>query len=519
MFEDVYADVTATSVVTGYYDSVNDAYLSPLRSLLPTGRAWTFEDDSEMVKLLTALSYSYCRVAERGQDLLEELDPRTTYELLSDWERVLDLPGDCPTPPTTIAGRRAAVHGKLLGNGDPTPAMFEEMAAGIGYDITVVSCPYHPFVAGSVVGDALWNNTNGGWSFIWLVEYRTGDNDALLEWLIESLCPAHTGVIFVRSSLPTSWTEVLNPKNFTLRSVVNDGNGTWVAVGDNDGVNAYGLISWDDGWTWHEIGSLPVTDLNCVIYDGDQWLAVGDTDGVQPYILTSPNGLDWTQRFPTAPKNKVLHGIAYGDGLWVTVGNSDGVDAYLLTSPDRITWTERVNAKALFLWSVAYGDGLWVAVGQADGADAYLLTSSDGITWTEQANPKNFALYGVVYGGGLFVAVGAADGVDAYILTSTDGTTWTERAPTVAKNIVLRGITYDNGLFVAVGAADGGDAYIVTSPDGITWTEQANPKNFALYGIARNEFGVYVAVGAADGSDAYLVRSPVNLTYPYRWER
>jgi hypothetical protein len=43
------------------------------------------------------------------------------------------------------------------------------------------------------------------------------------------------------------------------------------------------------------------------------------------------------------PKSILLNDITFGAGLFVAVGDADGVDAYIVTSPDGLTWTERAN--------------------------------------------------------------------------------------------------------------------------------------------------------------------------------
>lgn len=189
-FEDVYADVTALSAVLGYYDSVNDDYTDVLRKLLPPGPAWVFEPGSDGYALLQALGYHFCRVAERAQDLLREIDPRTCYELLDDYEEAYDLPGDNPTPPTTIADRRAALHAKMLGTGDPSPATFESMADGLGYDAVVIRMPWAPFTCESECNWSLYVE-GAGWPWVWLMLTATGSVDVTLRWLVGTIAPAH----------------------------------------------------------------------------------------------------------------------------------------------------------------------------------------------------------------------------------------------------------------------------------------------------------------------------------------
>jgi uncharacterized protein YmfQ (DUF2313 family) len=506
-FEDVYADVVSTSYAVGYYDSVNATYAGVLRSLLPNGLAWVFEEASSMIKLLTGMSYSFCRIAERANDLIEEIDPETTFELLEDWERVLALPGTCPTPPITLSGRRAAVHGKLLGNEDPAPDSFEALALSVGYTVTVISVPYHPFVAGSPVGDALSNNTSGGWSYDWMVLTDHGADDALLRWLLESQTPSHTQMDLVLRG--STFTERVNPKNLDLVGV-RYGNGVWVAVGSADGVDAY-IVRSTDAITWTEQANAKNLWLLSVAYGNGTWVAVGAADGADAYILTSPDGITWVER--ANPKNISLYGVFYAKGEFVAVGAADGADAYAVVSTDNgVTWSEAPNPKNLYLASIIYARGLWVAVGSADGVDAYIVRSS-GVTFTECANPKNVGLDSIAFGRSFvdgierFVAVGAADGVDAYIITSEDGITWTERANPKNKNLSC--VSYIDGLWIAVGVADGVDAYAVASWDGITWVEWVNPKNFKLYGIGSNRANQFIAVGAADGTDAYIVSTEV----------
>jgi hypothetical protein len=139
----------------------------------------------------------------------------------------------------------------------------------------------------------------------------------------------------------------------------------------------------------------------------------------------------------------------------VAVGVADGTDAYLITSPDGITWTERTNPKNSTLLSLAFGSGVFVAVGATDVTDAYLVTSPDGITWTERSNPKNFSLYAVTYVTNVFVAVGNQDGADAYILTS--GLLFT--AAEIGNEIVLK--TATDHVRLQISALLGGNAVTV----------------------------------------------------------
>lgn len=187
-------------------------YLRQLQALLPPGPAWSRDDAAPLTHLLAALALELERVDGRAADLVEEADPRTTAELLADWERVAGLPDPCVAAlgiNQTTAQRRAALVAKLTTIGGQSAAYYIALAASLGYTITVTE--FSPFQAGSDAGDAL---TNDGWRFVWqvnapeasIVEFAAGRSSAgeplrawgneLLECVINRLKPAHTYVLF-----------------------------------------------------------------------------------------------------------------------------------------------------------------------------------------------------------------------------------------------------------------------------------------------------------------------------------
>lgn len=81
-------------------------------------------------------------------DLVRESDPRSCIELITDWERVCGLPGECLADDSvaSLQGRRAAVVNVLTRVGGQTPAFFKRLAAIAGVEIEIME--YRPFVAG-----------------------------------------------------------------------------------------------------------------------------------------------------------------------------------------------------------------------------------------------------------------------------------------------------------------------------------------------------------------------------------
>jgi uncharacterized protein YmfQ (DUF2313 family) len=137
-----------------------EQYLEQLVALQPPGSALPRDPDSIWIQLLQAEADELARVDRRADDLVVESDPRTSAELLPDWERVCGLPDGCGAAAQTLAERRSAVHARLTELGGQRPADYEALAATLGYPDASVE-EFRPFRVGqSAVGDALYD---GDW--------------------------------------------------------------------------------------------------------------------------------------------------------------------------------------------------------------------------------------------------------------------------------------------------------------------------------------------------------------------
>lgn len=187
-------------------------YLSQLQALLPVGLAWPREPDSTLTKLLAGWADEFARLDTRAMRLIEEADPRTTEELLPDWERVLGLPDPCMPDGAGLQQRRAAVTARLTGIGGQSRVYFIGLAADLGVEITITEL--QPFRCGTgECGDTIFDPEV---VFTWqvnlpadvarVVQFRMGESTAgerllemdvgALECLFSRLKPAHTQVVF-----------------------------------------------------------------------------------------------------------------------------------------------------------------------------------------------------------------------------------------------------------------------------------------------------------------------------------
>ncbi len=209
-------------------------YLSQMRQLLPTGAAWNAPAGSNLVQLLAALAEEFARIDARAGQLIDEADPRTTLELLPDWERVLGLPDSCFKAPDNVSERRVALRQKITGIGGQSRAYFTELAARLGYFITIIEhrCARVGMLAGDLV--------NGeDWQFAWTVNVEPFEGDLPtsadffaylkvgdevggrlrgfgaidIECAIRRAAPAHTVVLFAYQIEPDAafWIDFTNP--------------------------------------------------------------------------------------------------------------------------------------------------------------------------------------------------------------------------------------------------------------------------------------------------------------------
>jgi uncharacterized protein YmfQ (DUF2313 family) len=147
-------------------------------------------------------------VLARSADLLTEADPRSVAESLTDWERVYGLPDPCVGPGQSFALRRAALVAKVDGQGGLSREYFIELAARLGYTITIDEFSPHSVV--SPVDHPLYHEDI---RFYWRVnapltntfyhsvlgpvsEALVVTSNQLLECVFNRLKPAHTVLVF-----------------------------------------------------------------------------------------------------------------------------------------------------------------------------------------------------------------------------------------------------------------------------------------------------------------------------------
>lgn len=122
----------------GVMTATAEDYSEVLHGLRPPGPAMAGED-----AVLAGLAPEFARAHNRLADLVLESDPRTTYELLTEWERAFGLPDGCVDISDDLVARINALVARVRGAGSPTPQYFIDLAATVGYDITITELQPH----------------------------------------------------------------------------------------------------------------------------------------------------------------------------------------------------------------------------------------------------------------------------------------------------------------------------------------------------------------------------------------
>lgn len=156
-----------------------DTYRQLLFSLLPPGRIWPTAPESRLQRLLEGEAQELERVDRRALELLLEADPRQALYLFEEWEASYGLPSDCAPADQSIADRRVALIGRIIGRGGMRAADYIELAEGLGYEDATVEEFHQATVevdtatghTGAVIGDDL----NGeDWSWTWRITLPSG---------------------------------------------------------------------------------------------------------------------------------------------------------------------------------------------------------------------------------------------------------------------------------------------------------------------------------------------------------
>lgn len=189
-------------------DVTDDDYINLMSALLPPGPAWSADDPA-----IIGAAPSLRRAHQRADDLMLEIDPRTTTEMINRWEKCCGLPDECiPTGTQTLLQRQNRLDAKVNLIGGINEVFYLEQLAALGKPgATITRYNKGPFKCTSTCTEAVYSTE---WRYYWQVNMPaatdatwmtcTGNcdtpvrywGDTVAECVISKLCPSHTYVIF-----------------------------------------------------------------------------------------------------------------------------------------------------------------------------------------------------------------------------------------------------------------------------------------------------------------------------------
>jgi len=317
----------------------------------------------------------------------------------------------------------------------------------------------------------------------------------------------------------------------SLRDIIYD-NGQFVMVAD-----ASSIWTSPDGITWTLHIAPVVDDYWYIGYGNGLYVALGDNNDT---LITSPDGVTWTDR--TANITVItdieiiagwMMGVTYGNGKWMIVKiENDSTNTYylhLITSTDGITWTERrvATEKELYTRDPIYADGRFVLVSSClENLEIVISVSSDGDNWKHYSfETRDGDAYFLTYHDGIYNIVdsyglyiihfyindgGANELVSKIYNTISDSENIidliekdsigivTPPYPTVGleTSAYITSAKFLNGKFTILTSAYPANGVVHLSADGITWETHPITIAGSLYDISYGN-GVYVVTGTS----------------------
>lgn len=110
-----------------------------LAGYLPNDQLWHDKnvDDTVLRKILLGLASQWLDFRDTGNEVCSEYDPTTTTKLITEWETAVGIPDCCFSNTGSLEDRRKQILLKLAGINATTAKQFENIAAVLGYDVTV----------------------------------------------------------------------------------------------------------------------------------------------------------------------------------------------------------------------------------------------------------------------------------------------------------------------------------------------------------------------------------------------
>lgn len=244
---------------------------------------------------------------------------------------------------------------------------------------------------------------------------------------------------------------------------IKHGKNAFIVLGEN------GLVLYSYNYNnWIKNYSNPNYDFSDISFSGDKFYA----STYNGYILTSNDGVNWTQRYyetdeeSEEPVPNIFNGIHSSiDNIVIAVGNRiyKGDGTIYPSFPDTLENNlNSVTARSDYNEDTTTYDHIFITVGDSG---TILKSTDEGSTWVSETDTDvvTYNLNSVIYRDEYFIAVGN----NGTIIRSQNGSDWYLEYSSGSN---LNDIAYKDGYFIAVGdnstvlkSIDNGDSWYTIS--------------------------------------------------------
>jgi len=293
-----------------------------------------------------------------------------------------------------------------------------------------------------------------------------------VSWRMNKICWANDkfttvgfdGVILT-STDATTWTQQISTTSNTLWGIIWSGS-QYIVVGNHNTI-----LTSQDAITWTKSFSSESNEkLFGITWSGQQYVAVGRDSALdKTIILTSPDGNIWTKN-PFAIGGGELKSVAWSGNLFMAVGDQTdpccrtsscicGIHPVIITSPDGITWTDHSPVGSAIYTSisdVSWDGTQFILVSGyrvASSLNGTIISYNDNITdWMKR----------ITYTGKKYIGIGIRVGVGDAIYSTDTPLDWYNKGNTLL-NIpasILTDIVWSGEKYVVTGVP----GYMYVSP-------------------------------------------------------
>lgn len=178
---------------------------------LPNGKGFIAknQDGTNFRRFLRGLAFELQRIESTFIYTTQQYDPQTTTDFITEWESAVGIPDDCFPGTEDLQTRRKHVVVKLLSSGANTAQDFIDIAAFLGFDITISYLDEVEFYPPYDVPITLITGVPES-RFIWIVTgagvvpnvppydvpFSLSSGTSVIQCLFNKLKPAHTRIIY-----------------------------------------------------------------------------------------------------------------------------------------------------------------------------------------------------------------------------------------------------------------------------------------------------------------------------------